>query len=179
MADSHRPLTRRLRLFLRDFRMIEAYVSAAEGQSLSSYVSNRRRYINLRAAHWADATSDHSHAALQVAQVLWASAPDGDMPLVISSGVSRSREVELQLEGGLLVRGLLPMFAQQRLSDFLESTATFIPVQSARLLRSGRPPKETNVDLGDVVVNQAALQAIWETEAGAPVSEIQKDWSDD
>lgn len=158
--------------------MIEAFVSAAEGQSLTSYVSNRRRYINLRAAHWADATSDHSHAALQVAHVLWASAPDGDMPLVNSSGVSRSRDVEMQLEDGLLVRGSLPMFEQQRLSDFLESTTTFIPVQAARLLRSGRPPKESNVDLGDIIVNQAALQAIWEAEGGAPVSEITRDWSE-
>lgn len=179
MPDSQRPLTRRLRLFLRDFRMIEAYVSAAEAQSLTSYLSHRRRYINLRAAHWADATSDHTHAALQVAQILWASAPDGDMPLVNSSGVSRSREVEMQLEGGLLARGLLPIFEQQRLSDFLESTTSFIPTQSAVLLRSGRPPREANVDLGDIVVNQAALQAIWETEGGAPVSEIAKDWPDE
>ena len=119
MPDIHRPVTRRLRLFLRDFRMIEAFVSTAEGQPLTSYVSNRRRYINLRAAHWADATSDRSHAALQVSHVLWASAPDGDMPLVNSSGVSRPREVELQLEGGLVVRGALPIFEQQRLSDFL------------------------------------------------------------
>ncbi|NLG63176.1 MAG: hypothetical protein GX539_13125 [Candidatus Cloacimonetes bacterium] len=179
MPDIHRPVTRRLRLFLRDFRMIEAFVSTAEGQPLTSYVSNRRRYINLRAAHWADATSDRSHAALQVSHVLWASAPDGDMPLVNSSGVSRPREVELQLEGGLVVRGALPIFEQQRLSDFLESTATFIPLQSARLLRSGRPPKDTNVDLGDIVVNQAALQAIWEAEAGVPVSEVAKAWSDE
>lgn len=159
--------------------MVEAWVSVSEGQSLTSYLSNRRRYINLRAAHWADATADHSHAVLQVGQVLWASVPDGDMQLVNSSGVSRSREVELQLEGGLLVRGSLPIFEQQRLSDFLEATASFVPVQDATLLRSGRPPKQANVLLGDIVVNQAAVQAVWETAAGPPVSEVAKDWTDE
>jgi hypothetical protein len=173
MPDNARSPTRRFRLFLRDFRMIEAYVSVAEGQSLTSYFANRRSYVNLRAAHWADAVSDHVHAVLRVDQILWASAPDGDMLLVNSSGVSKPRPVELQLEGGLLVRGLLAIFEQQRLSDFLETTTRFIAVQDAILLRSGRPPKEANVELGNIVVNQAALQAGWEvTAAGAPMSEV-------
>lgn len=173
MHDANRSPTRRFRLFLRDFRMIEAYVSAAEGQSLTSYFTNRRSYVNLRAAHWADATSDHTHAVLRIDQIVWASAPDGDMSLVNSSGLSKRREVELQLEGGLLVRGSLSMFEQQRLSDFLESTTPFIAVQDATLLRSGRPPKETNVQLGDIVVNQATIQAVWGvTAGGAPVSEV-------
>ncbi len=173
MQDTQRSPTRRFRLFLRDFRMIEAYASVAEGQSLTSYFTNRRSYLNLRAAHWADATSDHVHAVLRIDQILWASAPDGDMPLVNSSGLSRRRDVELQLEGGLLLRGALSIFEQQRLSDFLEAGTPFIAVQEAVLLRSGRPPKETNVELGDVAVNQAAIQAAWEvTASGAPVSEV-------
>lgn len=173
MPDNHRSPTRRFRLFLRDFRMIEAYVSVAEGQSLTSYFTNRRRYVNLRAAHWADATSDHTHAVLRIDQILWASAPDGDMSLVNASGLSTRREIETQLEGGLLLRGSLSLFQQQRLSDFLESTTPFIALQDATLLRSGRPPKQSNVHLGDIVVNQSALQAVWEVgPAGAPVSEI-------
>jgi hypothetical protein len=33
---------------------------------------------------------------------------------------------------------------------------------NAQLLRSGRPPKQVNVHLGDVVLNQDAIQAVWE-----------------
>ncbi|MGH7449670.1 MAG: hypothetical protein ACRELT_19000, partial [Longimicrobiales bacterium] len=54
---------------------------------------------------------------------------------------------------------------QQRLSDYLEIASPFIPVASAQLLRSGRPPKKVNVDLGGVVLNQEAIQAVWEVEA--------------
>lgn len=160
-------------MFLRDFRMIEAFVSVAEGQSLSSYFAHRRTYVNLRAAHWGDASSDRTHAVLRIDQILWATEPDGDMPLVSASGGGRRRSVEVQLEGGLLLRGGLPMGEQQRLSDFLESTSNFIALQDTHLLRSGRPPKQTNVVLGSVVVNQAAIQALWEVSpAGPPVSEL-------
>src|SRR5690606_6376071 len=44
--------TRRLRIFLRDFRMLEATVHLAEGQALASYFANRKSYVNLNAAHW-------------------------------------------------------------------------------------------------------------------------------
>ena len=176
MPDNHKPPTRRIRLFLRDFRMIEANVSVAEGQSLTSYFSNRKSYVNLRGAHWAGATDDVMHAVLRVDQILWAAAPDGDIALVNASGVAKHRLVELQLEGGLLMRGSFHMGEQQRLSDFLEATGVFIPIHDAKLLRSGRPPKKVNVQLGGVVVNQAGIQAVWEAAAEeeglAPVSEV-------
>jgi hypothetical protein len=35
----------------------------------------------------------------------------------------------------------------------------------AQLLRSGRPPKKVNVELGGVVLNQEAIQAVWEIDA--------------
>lgn len=155
--------------------MIEANVSVADGQSLTSYFSNRKSYVNLRGAHWAGANDDVMHAVLRVDQLLWAASPDSDIALVNASGVAKKREVELQLEGGLLVRGMLHMGEQQRLSDFLETTGVFIPVHDAKLLRSGRPPKKVNVQLGGVVVNQAAIQAVWEAAAEeglAPVAEV-------
>ena len=38
----------------------------------------------------------------------------------------------------------------------------FVPLRAAVLLRSGRPPRRANVVLGDIVVNQVAIQAMWE-----------------
>lgn len=157
--------TRRLRIFLRDFRMVEATVSLADGQALSSYFANRKAYVNLRGAHWAGATEDVAHAVLRVVQVLWAAAPEGDVPLTNASQANRGREVEIQLDGGLLVRGALIMSEQQRLSDYLETAGQFVPMLHAQLLRSGRPPKKVNVNLGDIVLNQDAIQAVWEVEA--------------
>jgi hypothetical protein len=153
-----------LRIFLRDFRMVEATVSLAEGQSLASYFANRKAYLNLRGARWAGTAEDLSYVALRVAQVLWSAAPDNDIPLTTAAS-SRGRLVELQLDGGLLVQGSLIVGDQQRLSDYLEAAGQFVPMLHGQLLRSGRPPKKVNVNLGDIVVNQDAIQAVWEVEA--------------
>ncbi|CAN5822217.1 hypothetical protein BH23GEM9_BH23GEM9_24410 [soil metagenome] len=154
--------TRRLRIFLRDFRMVEATVSLAEGQALAPYFSHRKSYVNLREARWVGTGDDVSHAVLKVQQVLWAAAPDGDIQLTNASVAPKAREVEIQLDGGLLVQGGLIMSEQQRLSDYLETAGPFIPMLTARLLRSGRPPRKVNMELGDVVLNQECIQAVWE-----------------
>ena len=162
--DNARP-ARRLRIFLRDFRMLEATASLAEGQSLASYFAHRRSYANLRAARWTGTGDDVKHAVLKVDQVLWAAALDGDIALSNASAASPPRIVEMQLDGGLLLRGALILGERQRLSDYLETAGAFVPVLDASLLRSGRPPKEVNVHLGEVMLNQAAIQAVWEVEA--------------
>jgi hypothetical protein len=156
--------TRRLKIFLRDFRMVEATVSLAEGQALTSYFSSRRSYVNLREAHWAGTGDIAAHAVLRVEQVLWAAAPDDDVPLTSASLSTPGRAVELQLDGGLLFRGALVMAPHQRLTDYLESAGAFVPLLRAQLLRSGRPPRQVNVNLGDIVLNQASVQAVWEVE---------------
>lgn len=157
--------TRRLRIFLRDFRMLEATVSLADGQALASYFAHRKSYVNLSAALWTGTGDSVKHAVLKVEQVLWAASLDGDIPLTSASAHGPGRAVEMQLDGGLLLRGALMLGDQQRLSDYLEIASPFIPVASAQLLRSGRPPKKVNVDLGGVVLNQEAIQAVWEVEA--------------
>jgi hypothetical protein len=159
--DTGRTPTRRLRIFLRDFRMVEAWVSLNDGQALAAYFASRRSYVNLREAHWAGSGETVSHAVLRVDQVLWAAAPDGDLPLTSASLATPARLVEIQLDGGLLFRGGLVMSAHQRLTDYLESAGAFIPLLGTHLLRSGRPPREVNVDLADIVVNQSAIQAVW------------------
>ncbi len=164
MADMTKLPSRRLRLFLRDFRMVEAQISLAEGQSLMQYFANRKQYVNMRGARWASTNESVRFAVLRVDQVLWAAAMDNDIPLMPGSG-SAPREVELQLDGGLLVRAGMIIGEGQRLSDYLESQPQFLPVRNAQLLRSGRPPKEVNVVLGDVVLNQQAIQAVWEVKA--------------
>jgi hypothetical protein len=148
--------------------MVESQVSWAEGQSLATYFANRKQYINLRDAHWASTQESAQHVALKVDQVLWVAAPDGDINLTSASMAPTERTVEIQLDGGLLLRAGLLIAARQRLSDYLESTQQFIPITSAQLLRSGRPPKKVNVTLGDIVLNQQAIQAVWEIVAHAP-----------
>ena len=156
---------RRMRLFLRDFRMIEAHANLADGLSLASWLTNKKSYVNLRGAVWTTTNERAQHAVLKVQQVLWAASMDGDVPLISAAPTVMPRLVEIQLEGGLLMRGGLNLGDKQRLSDYLESHQAFIPVRGAQLLRTGRPAKEVNVVLGDVVLNQDAVQAMWEVDA--------------
>ena len=164
MAQDKLP-ARRLRLFLRDFRMVEATIGLSEGQSLTQYFASRKQYVNLRAAKWASSSDVTKHAVLKIDQVLWAAALDNDIPLINAMAQNAPREVEVQLDGGLLVRAGLNVGEGQRLIDYLESQPQFVPMRSAQLLRSGRPPKEVNVSLGDIVLNQVAVQAVWELAA--------------
>ena len=168
MADSKALPTRRLRLFLRDFRMVEAHTALAEGQSLQQYFASRKQYINMRGAKWASSGENIKHAVLKIEHVLWAASLDNDIALVNSTQQAKVLDVEIQLDGGLLVRAGLSVGERQRLSDYLESQPQFIPVRNAQLLRSGRPPKEVNVALGDIMLNQSAVQAMWEVAAQEP-----------
>lgn len=161
--EQHRPSTRRLRIFLRDFRLVEATVNLAEGQSLASFFVNRRHYVNVREVFWAGTGERAEHAVLKVEQVLWVASTDGDVLLTHASGAISGRMVEVQLDGGLLLRARLIISNQQRLSDYLEATGRFVPMLGAQLLRSGRPPKRVNVLLGDIALNQDGIQAAWET----------------
>ena len=160
--DQSRPPARRLRLFLRDFRVIEASVSLPEGQSLAQYFASRKQYVNLRNATWVGPGSGMGHAVLKIDQVLWAIPLDGDVPVRTASAAGAPREVEVQVDGGLLLRAGVYCGEGQRLSDYLESQPPFIPLHNAQLLRSGNKAKGVNVDLGDVVLNQSGVQAIWE-----------------
>jgi hypothetical protein len=68
------------------------------------------------------------------------------------------------LEGGLFVRGTLPVSDGQRLADYLDTAGPFLPVSTALLRTSGRPPRPANVKWGDIALNQDVIQAIWESE---------------
>jgi hypothetical protein len=160
--DTTRLPVHRLRLFLRDFREIEANISLPDGQSLTQYFAGRKQYVNLRDAKWTGSVQNVRHAVLKIDQVLWAIALDPEIAVSTASAAAASREIEVQVDGGLLLRANLYSGEGQRLSDYLESQAQFIPLHNAQLLRSGRRRKEVNVELGDVVLNQSAVLAIWE-----------------
>jgi hypothetical protein len=153
---------RRIRLFLRDFRVIEATINVPEGQSLQQYFASRKQYVNLRDAKWSESGEHLGHAVLKIDQVMWAVAIDGDVALSSAAPSATPRAVEAHVDGGLILRAGLYIGDRQRLSDYMESQPHFIPLRNAQLLRSGRRSKEVNIDIGDAVLNQAAVQMVWE-----------------
>jgi hypothetical protein len=163
-----RPATHRVRLFLRDFRVVDASLAITENQSLAGFLSNRRNYMNLLHASWADGGAPMEHLMLRVGQILWAHAADQDVPVSGAPISAPSRHVELNLEGGQVIRAALNVGTGQRLSDYLEAAASFIPLHHATLMKSARAYSDVNVELGDVVVSQAGLLAVREIEAAGP-----------
>lgn len=155
--------TRRLRFVLRDFRVVEADAHFVDGQALVQYLMRRRSWVTLLDALWIGTGERIARIVLRVQQILWVEARD-DVPAALPAAGARPRHVEVRLEGGLVLRGGLPVHENQRLADYLESAGDFVPLLGAHLMRSGRPPRTTNVVLRDVAIHRDGIQTVAEAD---------------
>jgi len=162
MPEPPRLPKRRLRLFLRDFRLVEGFAHMPDGITLAAYLANRRGYLHLVDLRWQPSGEAAPFAVVRVGQLLYVAAADVGVAVVSATSFTATHPVELLLEGGLYVRGGVQLGPRQRLSDYLESTGGFLPLLGAELMRSERPPRSRNVIWGDIVVNQDAIQAVWD-----------------
>ena len=161
--DSNPP--RRLRLFLRDHRVLDANARVPRGQFLSTYLASRTRYVNLTGVDWMGTAEKVPHMALKVDKILWAASQDGELPLTGAIATLAARRVEVELEGGYLLAAGLLLVRNQRLSDYLQSAPAFVPLRNAELRPRGKP-------LGDIVVNQEAIQVVREL---GPMTELDEE----
>lgn len=152
-TDTNPP--RRLRLFLRDHRVLDASARVPRGQFLSTYLASRTRYVNLTAVDWLGTGEKVPHMALKVDRVLWAASQDGELALTSALAAAAARRVEVELEGGYLLSAGLLLVQNQRLSDYLQSAPPFVPLRNAELRPRGK-------ELGDIVVNQETIQVVRE-----------------
>ena len=157
-TDNNPP--RRLRLFLRDHRVLDGSARVPRGQFLSTYLASRTRYVNLTRSEWVGMEEHVGHMALKVDKILWAASEDGELPLTGALAAGTARRVEVELEGGYLLAAGLLLVQDQRLSDYLQSAPPFVPLRDAELRPRGKK-------LGDVVVNQEAIQVVREIDSGA------------
>ncbi len=160
--------SRRLRFFLEDFRVLEGLVGLGAGASVISLLASRKSYISLTDAKWSGSQKSLPHLVLRVDQVVWAGAPNEDIPLVNAPAGGATTQADLQLEGGLILRGGLPLAPRQRLGDYLESAGPFVPVHKAVLLRSRHGGKPVGAALGEIAVRQSVIEAAWEVPLTAP-----------
>jgi type II secretory ATPase GspE/PulE/Tfp pilus assembly ATPase PilB-like protein len=148
-----------VQLCLRDQALVEGTVSAADATYLPACLGNRNGWVNLTSVHFLNTGERLQHIAVQTNRVLWACSPNGDIALMLVPAQAASRGVEIQLEGGTVVRGHLSLTAKQRLSDYLAAFGDFIPVRQAHTYPEGRL-------LGDLAVNREAIERLREVEAG-------------
>lgn len=157
-TDRHhatRPDPRRIRIVLRDHALLEARVHIASGQFLITFLAGRKRYISLTNSMWLATEEPVDYMLLKVDRILWVSSPDKGIPLMNVLGATTPKQVEISVEGGLVIRAGLALGARQRLSDYLATAQEFIPLSNAMAL-----PREAV--LGDIALNQNAIRSIRE-----------------
>ncbi|HUF13208.1 MAG TPA: hypothetical protein VMN78_08920 [Longimicrobiales bacterium] len=167
-TDRHhaaRPDPKRIRIVLRDHALLEARVHIAGGQFLITFLAGRKRYISLTDSVWMATEEPVDYMLLKVDRILWVSSPDQQIPLMNVLGATAPKQVEISVEGGLVIRGGLALGARQRLSDYLATAQEFIPLANAMAL-----PREAM--LGDIALNQDSIRSIREIRASQRPEEM-------
>ncbi len=132
----------------------------AEGQSLIGFLDSRKAFLNLTEVHWLDGRGGGSslpHLAIRISQIVWVVPQDPS--LALSSAVvptEQSREVELELVGDVGIRVRLNIADEQRMSDYLDSNPSFVPLRSVRV-------RETQEVMERIAVNHTAVLTVRET----------------
>ena len=152
---------RRVHLVLRDGAEVEGGVFLNDGQALAPYLSTRKGgWVNLVNAQWILPVEEQvNHAVVQADHVLYAYAPDGDVPVHGLTGQISVRDVEVTLTNDARIRGQLNIADRQRLSDFLHTVGKFIPISAVH--RS-----DTDLLVGDIALNHAAVRVLRDTAPG-------------
>lgn len=168
MTGSDGSPIRRLRLILRDHRVLTANARVAQGQDLFNYLASRTRYLNLTDVEWLGTREKVGFLGLKTDQILWAASEDGALSLTRGLAAKSAKRVELELEGGYLVAGGLLLIEDQRVSDYFRSAPRFVPLCDAALRPRERP-------LGDVVIHQDAIHIVREMPASETDPEVEGD----
>ncbi len=159
-AGSTSLIVRRVRVRLVGGRVLEGDLHLAEGQSLVGTMALRRYFLNLTRVSWVPDDGPAAavpHLAIRVNQIVWLLAPDGDVPL--TSGIQPTtppRSVELHLVGGVRLDVSLHLATEQRMSDYFDSNAGFVPLRDVRIAGSDEV-------YSGLALNHEAILAIRET----------------
>lgn len=148
---------RRVRLVLRDGRIVEGNIHVTEGQSLSLFLATRRFFVNLTEASWGRGGGHRlQHLAIRADHVFWGSPLQADLHVTTTqqpTGVTRW--AELVMDDGVVIQVALYIAEEQRLTDYIDAASGFLPVRQAVVV-------DTAEKTGEVVVNTGAVLAIRE-----------------
>ena len=128
---------RPVRLRLRDGRALEGSIHVPEGQSAMGFLRLRRSFLNLTKVRWLGpgATDEElPHLGVRLARILWLVPLDPTMPLQSASRPPEAaRDIELRIEGGLVLQVRIALANEQRMSDFFDARPGFIALRSVHI----------------------------------------------
>ena len=161
-ADRPRPASqfrrRLVRFVLQQGRVVEGNVHVTEGQSLSTFLTPRN-FVSLTEARWVKPEGGVlPHLAVRGDQILWSASLDDELPVsTMQPPVSRPRWAELTMVDGMVLNVGLYLADEQRLTDYVDSAAGYLPVLQGSVIGQNRL-------LGPVAVNRNAILTIREIE---------------
>jgi hypothetical protein len=138
---------------------LEGTIHIPAGQPLLHFLGLRKHFLNLTAVRYTDPPRTEAplqHLSVRLSNVVWVVPMDSS--LHVSAGTSlmeSSRMVELQLVDDLTLNVGLNLAQEQRMSDYLDSNAAFIPLWEAKVLSSSKVIER-------LAVNHEAILAIRE-----------------
>lgn len=128
---------RPVRVHLTGNRTLEGQMHVAEGQSLIGFLDSKKAFLNLTSVRWLDgrgADDPLPHLSIRISQIVWVIPLDGSLALSSAMAPTEdSREVVLDLVGDQTLAVQLHIAAEQRMSDYIDSNPSFVPLRSARL----------------------------------------------
>ena len=129
-----------IRILLRGDRSLDGMMHVPEGQSLTAFLGMKSYFLNLTDVRGLDGRPEEEridHLCIRISQILWVVPLDGALSLSsAASPLGGSRQVELDLVGGIKLRVTLSIAEEQRMSDYFDSNTSFVPLRSAQVLRT-------------------------------------------
>jgi len=162
-------------IVLRSGDTVDGGIYLTDGQALAPYLSSRKNgWVNIVNASWGLEGELHGHAVLQTEHIVLASSTERDYPVVAQTQGGAPRSVDVLLNDGTRLQGMLVLGAKQRLSDYLAGTGTFLGLMSAVRVQDGDV-------LGDVALNGGSVIAVrdakvFANEEGPDESDAQAAW---
>lgn len=146
-------------VLLRDGQSLEGVIHIPEGLPLLNFLGIKRFFLNLTSVR---RTSPHEsselieHLSLRISNIVWVVPLDGTLHVSTAlAPTSASRTVELQLVDGVTLTVDLNIATEQRMSDYLDANAGFVPLWSAQV-------QSTSRIIDRLAVNHEAILAIRE-----------------
>ena len=145
---------RRVRLLLRDQRLLDGLVHVPEDGDLASFLSTREGgWVNVTDVRWLASGERVAHLVLKASVVLWAGAAAGGDALLPRLGEGTPRPVKITLENRVTLHAELRLPVRHRLTDVLTACGDFFPVCDARVDARG-------IAFGDIAVNRDAVHVV-------------------
>ena len=153
-AASSAPQVRRVRLLLRNQRLLDGMVHLPDGLDLATFLSTREGgWVNVTDARWLATGERVSHLVLKSGLVLWAGAVNEGDDLLPRDADASPRSVKITLENRVTLHAELRLPAKRRLTDLLTACGSFFPVCDARV-------DERGIAFGDIAVNRDAVHVV-------------------